>query len=271
MHITSLDPEPLHTLAYRTAAPGGGILNASFPILRGTIDRLPEGCKALIACSDLQGLADTTGADGIPTTRLLGEALADELGVLAELGMIPLAAQTSIVLCGDLYVRPALDARGGLGDVRSVWHAFARRFRWVAGVPGNHDAFGSAAERTAFAQTAGVYLLDGASALVDGVRVAGVGGIIGANGKPNRRDERTFLRELQGLLAERPEVLLLHQGPEVPAMRLTGDPRIRQVLERARDLLVLCGHVHWKTILAELNQGVQVANLEGRAIVLVSA
>ena len=60
-----------------------------------------------------------------------------------------------LLLCGDLYVRPALDARGGLGDVRPVWRAFARHFRWVAGVPGNHDAFGTPSERTAFANLPG--------------------------------------------------------------------------------------------------------------------
>jgi Icc-related predicted phosphoesterase len=176
-----------------------------------------------------------------------------------------------VLLCGDLYVRPALDARGGLGDVKPVWRAFARHFRWVAGVPGNHDAFGTPAERAAFAGLPRTHLLDGVAAVLDGMRVAGLGGIIGASGKPNRRDERAFLRELRALLGGRPELLLLHQGPDVPALRLVGDLRIRQVLERADEMLVLCGHVHWKPILAELSPRVQVANLEGRGLVLRTA
>lgn len=128
MRITVIDQAPLHALAYRTAAPGGGVLHASFPLYGATVDRLPAGCQALVVCSDLQGIVDTPSSeDGAP--RLLGEALAEELALLAELGSIPPTAAVGLLLCGDLYVRPALDARGGLGNVRPVWRAFARRFR----------------------------------------------------------------------------------------------------------------------------------------------
>lgn len=270
MRIIAINSAPLHTLAYRTAAPGGGIRHTNFLLYEATVDRLPAGCRALVVCSDLQGLSDSpTGENSV--SRLLGEALADELALLAELGFIPPADTVGVLLCGDLYVRPALDARGGLGDVRSVWHAFARHFRWVAGVPGNHDAFGSPAEQAIFASLPGIHLLDDTVTVLDGMRLAGLGGIIGASGKPNRRDERTFLRELRALLGGRPELLLLHQGPDVPALHLVGDPRIRQVIECADDLLVLCGHVHWKTILAEVSPRVQVANLEGRGLLLRTA
>ena len=271
MRIVQIDQAPLHTLSYRTAAPGGGVLHATFPLLRAAVDRLPAGCKALVICSDLQGLVDSPSTNGSVVSRLLGEALAEELALLSELGSIPPAAATGVLLCGDLYVRPALDARGGLGDVRPVWRAFAQHFRWVAGVPGNHDAFGSPAERAAFVSEPRMHLLDGAAVTLDGMHIAGLGGIIGGKDKPNRRDERTFLRELQALLAGRPELLLLHQGPDVPTRRFAGDPRVRQVLERAPETLVLCGHVHWTEILAELSPHVQVANLEGRGLVLLPA
>lgn len=269
MRILHIEPEPLHTLPYRTAASGGGVLQTSFPVLRGTVDRLPTGCAALFACSDLQGLADETAGDYSGEARLLGEALADELALLAELGVIPPTNEVGVLLCGDLYVRPLLDARGGLGDVRGVWRAFARHFRWVAGVAGNHDAFGTPAERDAFAREPGIHLLDGDAATLDGLHVAGLDGIIGGKDKPNRRDERSFARELRRLLDARPDVVVLHQGPDVPQERRVGDVRVREALRSARDLLVLCGHAHWATPLATLHEGVQVANLDGRGVLLV--
>lgn len=133
MRITAIDPTPLHTLAYRTAAPGGSVLHTSFPLYGATVDWLPDGCQALVLCSDLQGIVDVATPEGDVASCLLGEALAEELALLAELGSIPPATAVGVLLCGDLYVRPALDARGGLGDVRPVWRAFARHFRaWSA-------------------------------------------------------------------------------------------------------------------------------------------
>jgi 3',5'-cyclic-AMP phosphodiesterase len=268
MNIYNINNEPFHALPYRTAASGGGIQYSTFPLLHAEVDQLPDGCAALFVCSDLQGLADIHQPDGVITSMLLGEVLAEELALLAESGTIPPTEQIGILLCGDLFVRPLLDARGGLGDVRPVWRAFARHFRWVAGTPGNHDSFGGASERKAFAAEPGIYLLDGTAMDLDGVQVAGLGGIIGNPEKPNRRDERTFLRTLDQLLREQPEILLLHQGPDAPELRLGGDPRIRQVLEQFPETLVLCGHMHWRQVIATLPGGLQVANLEARGLLL---
>ena len=91
---------------------------------------------------------------------MLGEQLADELVRLAVAGAVPDPARTGVLLAGDLYTVPPLERRGGAGDTTPVWQAFADRFRWVAGVVGNHDDFGG---RTAGAVGDGdrAHLLDG--------------------------------------------------------------------------------------------------------------
>jgi Icc-related predicted phosphoesterase len=266
VRILTINTQPFHELIYQTAAPGGGIMTSRLPFLRGTVDDLPGELDALFAASDLQGLVGYR--DDTRAPQLLGEAVVDELAMLAELGGIPPLERIGALLCGDLYVRPALDARGGHGDVRPVWRAFAQHCRWVAGVPGNHDAFGDAAELAAFAAEPGIHLLDGHLIEIDGFRIAGLGGIIGSKQKPGRRDERTYLRLLQSLLARAADLLLLHQGPDVPEPHRHGDIRIRAALDRRTPLLVMCGHLHWPTPLAVLGHDVQVVNLEARGILL---
>lgn len=268
MRILDLDDQPFHDLPYRTAAPGGGIMRARLPLLRATVDTLPPDLDALFAAADLQGLADQR-SDGAVQTLLLGEVLAEELAGLAALGFAPPPQRVGVLLCGDLYVRPGLDARGGLGDVRGVWRAFRRHFRWVAGVAGNHDAFGaSPEERAAFAAEPDTHLLDGQTLERDGLRIGGLGGIISSKHGPGRRDAKSFARGVRGLLAAAPDLLLLHQGPDVPALGLAGEERVRAALDRAGPLLLLCGHVHWRQPLAALGPATQVLNLEARGVLM---
>ncbi len=49
------------------------------------------------------------------------------------------SSPVAALLAGDFYTVPALDKRGGTGDVTDVWRAFGECFAWVAG---NHDLFG---------------------------------------------------------------------------------------------------------------------------------
>jgi hypothetical protein len=115
---------------------------------RGRIDRLPDPLAALVVRSDLQGRAHTE-REGDPAL-LLGETLANELAVLAELGELTDLARVGVVLAGDVYSEPRLEKRGGFGGARPAWLALRQRFRWVAGVAGNHDDFGSASEIEVF-------------------------------------------------------------------------------------------------------------------------
>ncbi|WP_228556640.1 metallophosphoesterase [Myxococcus sp. AB025B] len=269
MRIQTLQPTPCQSWPYQSAAPRGGSETVFFPLLRGTVDVLPEDVSALLVLSDLQGVAPHALRDG--AVALLGEVLADELALLGELGELPPPSTIGVVLAGDLFSEPGANVRGASGDVRSVWLAFASHFRWVVGVAGNHDTFGGAREQTRFQQRPGVNLLDGEVVELDGLKVGGVGGIIGHAGKPGRREESQFLGHLVDVLRTGPDVLVLHQGPDIEGTRLRGSPVIREAVERAPGSLVICGHAHWDEPLATLPSGTQVLNVDSRAVLLEHA
>ncbi|NTX37757.1 metallophosphoesterase [Myxococcus sp. CA051A] len=269
MRILTLDEVPCYSLPYQAAAPRGGCETVLFPLLRGTVDALPDEVAALLVLSDLQGVAPHALQDG--AVALLGEVLADELAILGELGTLPQPGTVGVVLAGDLYSEANANVRGASGDVRAVWQAFAEHFRWVVGVAGNHDTFGGAREQVRFQQRPGIHLLDGEVVDLEGLRVGGVGGIIGNPDKAGRRGETDFLRQLDATLRETPDVLVLHQGPDVEGTRLRGSPVIRESVQRRANLLVVCGHAHWETPLATLPGGTQVLNVDSRAVLLERA
>lgn len=266
MRILTLDVTPSHRWSYLEAAPRGGARTAWFPLLRGTVDALPEELSALLVLSDLQGVAPHRAFDG--EMALLGEMLADEVALLGELGELPPPGSVGVVLAGDLYSAPGANVRGASGDVRSVWQSFARYFRWVVGVAGNHDTFGGSREQVRFQQRPGIHLLDGDVVELEGLRFGGVGSIIGNSDKPGRREESEHLRRIDETLRERPELLVLHQGPDVEGTSLRGSPVIRECVQKHADLLVVCGHAHWESPLATLPGGVQVLNVDSRAVLL---
>lgn len=267
MRIVQLDREPLHTLAYLDAAPGGGSQTRQLPLLRGRVDHLPAQLDALLVTSDLQGRAALAEADG--ALRLLGEALAEEYLTLADLDLVPTPAFTGVVLAGDLFAAPGADRMGATGDVRDVWRAFAARFRWVAGVAGNHDLFGKPSEQTRFAREPGIHLLDGRQVELDDLRIAGVGGICGRSGKVNRRPPDEFVAAIRRVLPAHPHLLVLHEGPDAGPRQL-GNPDVRGAVD-GRGALVVCGHCHWHEPLAELPGGTQVLNVDARVVLLERA
>ncbi|WP_342378827.1 metallophosphoesterase [Myxococcus stipitatus] len=266
MRILTLDESPSQRWPYLEAAPRGGTRTAWFPLLRGTVDVLPDDVAALLVLSDLQGVAPHRVFDGEMT--LLGEMLADEVALLGELGELPPPGSVGVVLAGDLYSAPGANVRGASGDVRSVWQSFARYFRWVVGVAGNHDSFGGPREQTRFQQRPGIHLLDGEVVELEGLRFGGVGSIIGNSDKPGRREEAAQLGLLRDTLRARPELLVLHQGPNVEGTDLRGSPLIRECVQKCTGLLVICGHAHWESPLATLTSGVQVLNVDSRAVLL---
>lgn len=170
---------------------------------------------ALIATADLQGrerFEDSTGG----SIRLLGEALPQRLRreVLPALSVRE-SDLVGVLLAGDFYTVPALDKRGGIGDVTSVWRAFADCFTWVAGIPGNHDTFGEPPQRRPKFPSH-MRFIDGDVTEVNGMRIAGLGGIIGKATRPNRRSEDDYLATLRRLLYPRPDIVLMHEGPDGP-------------------------------------------------------
>jgi Icc-related predicted phosphoesterase len=270
MRISHVDATPFHTFAQQIAAGQGQTASKMVALYRAKAS-LPDGVDAIVVASDLQGVAPLAAAGG--ARRLVGEALAEQLETLAAANLVPPLERVGVVLAGDLYSAPGADVRGASGDVRSVWRAFAARHRWVVGVAGNHDTFGDgAADAEAFAAEPRIFLLDhGAGVELDGLRIAGVGGIIGDARKPGRRDEREFLRAMRRALAEQPALLVMHHGPDARRGELRGHAEIRRALERSGELVVICGHVYWPEPLADLRGGAQVLNADSRVVVIERA
>ena len=271
MRILDLEPQPFHELAYCGAAVTGGPEERHLPILRAKVDALPEQLDAILAAADLQGLEKPKAGNREPRERLLGEALADEILALSAAGAIPRADRIGVLLGGDLACRPAAERRGGYRDVMPVWKAFSR-FRWLAGVAGNHDTLGpSPREFDTFLKVAPAHLLDADDITLDGLKVSGLGGVVGNPRKPFRRHETEFIATLRLLLDRKPDVLLLHESPGMPGWPEKGNQTVGEALAGAKNLVVICGHIRWKSPLADLAGGLQILNVDERAVLLISS
>lgn len=260
LHITAIG-DPIRELHYLNASPrGGGSDVARLPIALGALAApLADELDALVVCSDLQGVVPGPGG----RSELLGVEVAAVLEELAVDGVIPPAARTGAILAGDLYSVPAANKRGGYGDVADVWAAFAERFAWVTGVAGNHDDVSGVADLGPQ-----VHLLDGDLAVLDGLRIGGVGGIIGNPNKPGRRSEDDQLRAIARAIGQGLDVLVLHEGPHGDA-RQPGNDAIRAQIELAAVGLTICGHDHWRMPFATHAAG-QILNVDTRVVVLVA-
>jgi len=253
IRIDSIDDCSLSELRYMNARSGGGTEVSRLEIHRAHANRrLGDQLDGLICCSDLQGIV---------SGELLGVAVARHLAELADERVLPPAMRMGVLLAGDLYSVPAANKRGGYGDVAPVWREFAQRFAWVAGVAGNHD------DVTGIEVGADVHLLDGDLAAIDGLRIGGVGRVIGNPNKLGRRDEDEHLEMIADVIAEPCDVVVLHEGPSGDDAQ-PGNAIIRELVEDAGVPLTVCGHCHWRRPLAELQRG-QVLNVDARVVVLV--
>lgn len=243
MRILDIAGELLQELVYMTASTRGSPETVRVPVRRAPVEGLPSELGGILVASDLQGVAPVVAAEG--ASQLVGEALVELLVELEAAGLVAPLNTIGVLLAGDLYSEPAARKRGATGDIRNVWRAFARSFRWVAGVAGNHDQFGATArDRERFGREPGIHLLDGQVVELDGLRIGGVSGIIGPLEKHNRRDEEEMLSVLEQVVASSPQVIVLHEGPDCGRGR-PGNAAIGQVLAACREPLIICGHVHW--------------------------
>jgi Icc-related predicted phosphoesterase len=259
MRILAASDNPTHTIPFRNARPGGGGSEVvDLPLLEVVVDGLPDGLDVLLAVADLQG------REMLPGRRLLGEVVAEVGTELADAGKLPPPERIGVLLAGDFYAEPMADKRGVSGDVWPVWHAFAAQFHWVAGVPGNHDVLEDSADK----RRGNLHLLDDDQVGLDGLNIAGLGGIIGNPNKPHRRADEEYCAAVQRLVAGQPHVLVLHESPDVREERLRGNRAVREALGEGADTLVVCGHCHWPRPLATLPGGTQVLNVDGRCVVL---
>ena len=261
--------DPVTVIPFLNAGRGRGDFYVDqLPIHEALVDRLPDGIQAIVAAADLQGRERFQDSLGGPL-RLLGEILPDRLRdeVLASRGVSP--DQSGVLLAGDFYTVPDLSRRGGTGDVTAIWQAFADEFAWVAGVAGNHDMFGDSHDRVP-RLTECCHYLDGESVNIGGSLIAGIGGIVGNPRRPRRRSQDDYLAALDSLLQRKPEVVLMHDGPDAdgPSFRFRGSAAIREMIERHGPRLVVRGHAHWSQPLVELARGVQVLNVDARVVIL---
>jgi hypothetical protein len=244
---------------------------ATLPFLRAIVDPFPQGVDAVLCTGDLQGWHIPINGKGI-CSRLLGEAVADELSHLSIMGKVPPLNRMGVVLTGDLYIQPELNTRKGNGDVRSVWRAFARRCAWVTGVAGNHDRFGQSRNSLdVFRRESGMHYLDRDIFDVDGIRLGGLSGVIGDARRPFRKSDEDFSASLTRLLSWNMDMLVLHEGPDDEASNFEGNTRIRRQLVVAHRVLCVCGHSCWDEPLRQLRNGSQLLNVDSRVVVLTAA
>jgi hypothetical protein len=189
---------------------------------------------------------------------------------LCDRGDLPAANRLGVVLAGDFWAEPGCTRRGGLGKVGPVWSAFGGTSRWVAGVLGNHDQYEyqrpSLHQNRKFSACRAA-LLDGDMVEMDGLRLGGVGGIIGDPFKPRRKSEMRFAELLEGVLRQQPDIVILHEPPEVSEGGCLGKLLVRDCLLRNQPTLLVCGHCRWPTPLRTLPNGTQVCNVDSRLIV----
>lgn len=266
MLIERIESQPFHAVRALAVQQGTRAIHEHvIPFFRAWCNSLPPGLEAIAFTSDLQARTDPTAQEF--DLRLAGETVAEELAILAEMGEIPPADRVGAVILGDMFARPGLDRRGGSGDVRLVWEAFRTRFRWVAGVAGNHDLFGSSPrEFHEFTRLPNLHFLDGNCAKIDRLLFGGVSGVVGERARPFRRSRDRFLADVKQVLSVKPDVLLLHMGP--PKDEIEGIAELRPLLNEHLCPLTAFGHNHWPLALEHLPGGGQLLNVEGRVVVL---
>ena len=272
MKIGSKQLTLLHSFRALNAAKGGGRTETkSLPFLHGQVD-LPAGTglEAVIVLSDMQCYEATPRAG--QARRLMSHALIEVLSELGEQGHIPAPGSTGVILAGDFHAEANLIDRGGIGDVQDVWLHFADRFRWVAGVAGNHDLFhGEARFPDSFDAMDNVFALHGRSVVVDGIKLAGFSGICGNSRKPWRNSDRETERGIAELLMHRPDVLILHQGPQENGARSLDDVVGATVDTHGPKLpLLVFGHRHWPEALNQRGE-TMLLSADSRIVLLTRA
>ena len=268
MKVLTLNSDPVFEFPFLNAGQGPKTSSVDrLPVQIATVDQFPDGLAAIIVTSDLQGREhyqyQVSGA-----LRLLGEWLPSVL----KNSVLPLLnirkGRIGVLLAGDFYTVPGLDKRGGSGDVTSVWEAFAQCFSWVVGVAGNHDTFGVDSLKPPCFEPP-VYFLDLESISLEELTIAGISGIVGNPNKPWRKTEDEFLRFIHGLGSAQPDILLMHDGPDIPNSGCPGSSKIRETLSGLNNTLVIRGHKYWNNPLMEIHYGLQILNVNARVVILL--
>lgn len=268
MKITLDETHPIETYPYLEVGTGSSIdgqpiiINKDLPIYLGEFEKTDTPIDFLIICADLQGMVEVDG-----TYSLLGEVLPEFLKLLIDLEWnTAQPPNIGVCLCGDLYT--SLEKRGASGDVRKVWLAFLKYFKWVVGVAGNHDRFGDAFAMSEFKTIPNISLLHKEIKVIDNLRIGGISGIIGRADKTHRVDEKEYLNTLKKLTKKELDFLLLHETPGFPSKKLVGNTKIRATIEKSTPTTVCSGHCHWEQTLITLANQSRVLNVDAKVVIL---
>ncbi len=271
MEVLGTADVPLFSVAYRSAAHGRGTVDVNLDVQRVYVSGLPASLTGMLVTSDLQGWSSSAKGP-----VLLGMALAAALGKHCQANGIA-SERVGVLLAGDLFAIDDVSQRGGVGDVREVWRAFAAHASFVAGVAGNHDAFGrTPADVVEFSADPATTLLDvgtlGLETHVErhGLRIAGVSGIVGNANRPWRKEPDAFVDAVASAMATEPHIMLLHQNPALPGVRRDEQTRLTQLLAAAGRGIVVFGHAFSPQAVIKLGR-CQLLATEGRAFWLEAA
>jgi len=204
--------------------------------------------------------ADLQGREIGSHNRLVGEVVAEEICVLQEVGAIPNCSLC--LLCGDFFDDPEVRKLGGTGNVTAAINAMSKTADQTLAVLGNHDLV----DPDRLDST--VEILDGNAIETGCLVIGGVSGIVGRPSRNNRKSASEFLTALQDCLSERPQIVLLHQGPGFGPAMPGWDP-INCELRTHSDLLVLFGHCHWPDGPFHVDGRNLMSNVDGRVLVFI--
>ncbi|MEI6567664.1 MAG: metallophosphoesterase, partial [Verrucomicrobiota bacterium] len=218
---------------------------------------------ALLVTADLQGREAVQDGWG----RLLGEALPEYCQELSRQGMLPPLERVGAILGGDFFTHEQMHKRGGSGPVGAVFKAFANHFKFVIAVAGNHDVL---PDFKTTPQAPNLHILDGRYIELDGLKIAGISGVVGNPKKPFRRTEDEFAKAAMNLANRQPDFLVMHDGPDGNAGQL-GWPLVRAALEQSSPTLIIRGHAYWDSPLATLRNDTQIINCDSRVIIMQRA
>lgn len=268
IRIIQIEREPFRSEHFLNAGRGPGNFYADvLPLHTAIADGLPDDLDAIMATADLQGRETFQQAKGQPL-RLLGEVLPGLLvsEILPSIGLND-QHRIAVLLAGDFYTVPALDRRGGSGDVTNVWMAFAESFGWVVGVAGNHDLFGSDSRGRLRSQSKMRFIENG-TAQVGNLNVGGLSGIIGDPARAWRRTEADFNLEVEILLESNLDAFIMHDGPSGPLTGQRGYDSTQAICASGRPTLIVRGHAHWDDPFCELANGTQILNVDQRVVII---
>lgn len=261
LHITEIEKEPIEKISFLTI-PQNSLdpSEYSLPIYKGKIKGLPENINGIVVTSDLQGVVIQNDEN-----ILLGEILADNLKLIFEIYFPKININRTIAfLCGDLYAD--LIKRGQSGSPTKVWEKFASVFGQTIGITGNHDKFNNIED---------LYKIKNAKLLVneifeiEGLKIAGLSGIIGRPDKNFRLQETNYLKSLSNLLSKKPNILLTHLSPQISDENLQGDENITKILENGNTTTLFCGHSHWEYNKAfDMKNETQILNADKKVFIL---